>query len=136
MTNLLTYFFTTTPGPEMRFFIPLFALAGLLIVSSIAFSVIYKKKKKQDLAFKASFRSLSKNLMFLGIGFLLLTVVRYENIPYFSMRIWLYLLCLIALYTAYYYVKEYKTSYLKQLKQKSEKSKPEIKNYSTAKKRK
>ncbi|MDX9970897.1 MAG: hypothetical protein RBS56_03235 [Candidatus Gracilibacteria bacterium] len=136
MTNLLNYFITTTPGPEMRFFIPLFALSVLLIVSSIAFSIIYKKKKKTDLAFKAGFRSLSKNLMFLGVGFLFLTVVRYENIPYFSMRLWLYILCLTALYTAYYYLKEYKTSYLKQIKQKPVKNSSEIKKYSTAKKRK
>jgi LPXTG-motif cell wall-anchored protein len=134
MTNLLHYFITATPGPEMRFFIPLFTLAGLLILSSIIFSIIYKKKKKENLALKASFKSLSKILMLLGLGFLFLTAFRFENIPYFSMRIWLYSLCLISLYTAYYYIKEY-ASYLKQKKQ-TPKNTQTTKRYSTAKKRK
>lgn len=136
MKNLINYFLTTTPGPEMKFFIPLFALSGILILSSIIFSFIYKKRKKSDLAFKASFRSLSKNLMLLGIGFLILTLFRFENIPYFSMRIWLYALCLTFLYTAYYYIKEYKVSYSKQIKEKNKKVKTEEKKYTTAKRKK
>lgn len=135
MTNLLNYFITANPGPEMRFFIPLFALSGILIGSSIVFSMVYKKKKKTDFSFKKHFKSVSKILLLLGIGLLFVTLMRFENISYFSMRLWLYIMCLLIVFSALYYGRTYKNSYLKDLKQKSSVVKTETKKYSTAKKK-
>lgn len=114
MKSLLQYFFTTSPGSEMKFYIPLIILSLALIVGSIVFSKIYNKKKKSDFAFKRLFKKLSKRLFILGALVGLLTVLRYENIIYFSMRIWLYLSLGIIIFTAYKYIKIYKIEYPKE----------------------
>ncbi len=109
--SLLAYFFSKAPGPEMRYYIPLTVLVVLLIVGYFVFSAIYKSKKKHDFAFKRLFRKVPKVLLTFGIVLILLLMVRRENIPYFSMRIWLYITFAAMTYFAYRYIKIYKTKY-------------------------
>lgn len=111
ITSTLKYFFNTTPGSEFKFYIPLIILAGILIIGSVVFSRVYSKKKKYDFAFKRLFKKLSSRFTTIGIILLILIALRYENIPYFSMRIWLYLLLLISLYIIYKYIKTFKVDY-------------------------
>lgn len=111
ITSTLKYFFNTTPGSEFSFYIPLIILAGILIIGSIVFSMVYSKKKKTDFAFKRLFKKLSSRFITIGIILLVLIALRYENIPYFSMRIWLYLLFLVFLYIIYKYIKTLKVDY-------------------------
>jgi len=89
-------------------------LASVLIISSIVFSAYYKKRKKVDFAFKRLFKSLSNRLILFGILLFILIAVRYESIPYFSMRIWLYILLLVLLYFVYRYLKIYTVKYPKE----------------------
>ena len=50
--------------------------------------------------------------MFLfGILITVLLMIRYENIPYFAMRAWMYITLLIMLYIFYKYAKLYKVDY-------------------------
>lgn len=98
----------------MKFYIPLIILTLALIVGSYIFSRTYNKKKKNDFAFKRIFKKLSKRLLLLGILIGLLTILRYENIIYFSMRIWLYLSLGLIVFTGYKYTKLYKVDYPKE----------------------
>lgn len=111
ITTFLKNIFATDPGPNFKFYIPLIILAGILIVGAIAFSMFYEKKKKTDFAFKRLFAKTSRNLYLMDFLFLFLTAVRYENIPYFSMRLWLYLGLIGLLYMIYRFAKVYRTSY-------------------------
>lgn len=112
--SMLNYFFESQPGINFKFYMPLIILAVLLIAGGIIFSFIYNKKKKEDLAFKFLFRKFGSNMALMGILFIFLVAVRYENIPYFAMRIWIYLSLLGLLYLIYRYVKKFKVDYPKE----------------------
>ena len=94
--SIAQYLFSRNPGVQFKFYIPLIILIGLLFLCAIAFSVIYKNKKKTDFAFKHYFKK---------------TAGRYENIPYFSMRIFMYLSLLILVYFIYKTVKTFIKDY-------------------------
>lgn len=99
--NFIKSIFTAAPGSQFNYYTTMIVIALLLIISSIVISQIYNKKKKDDLAFKKLFKKVAGRLFLFGalIGFF--TAVRYESIPYFSMRLWLYLTLLVTvLYVA------------------------------------
>ncbi|MBT4917228.1 hypothetical protein HN709_04195 [Candidatus Peregrinibacteria bacterium] len=112
--QFISYLFETSPGAEFLYFYPLLGLIAFLIIASIVASVVYKKKKKHDFAYKRLFKSLSPRLLLMGLLFLLLLGVRYENIPYFSMRIWIYLSLILLAYIAYVYIKIARVQYPKE----------------------
>ena len=114
ISSAFKYLFNSNPGTAFEYYVPLLILASVLVISSIIFSAYYKKRKKVDFAFKRLFKSLSNRLMLFGILLFVLIAVRYENIPYFSMRIWLYILLLVLLYFIYRYLKVYKVKYPKE----------------------
>ena len=141
ISSILHYFFTSIPGKEFAYYNYLYAFIGLLIIGSIIFSQIYKKKKKNDLAFKKLFKNVSNRLMTFGIIFGLLTLLRYEQIPYFSMRILLYLTGGTFIYWLYKTLKTYKNTYLKAKEEQDKKNttkskKKKVKKYSASKKKK
>lgn len=111
---IFNYLFNPNPGTAFSYYIPLIILASLLIVGSILFSYYYKKKKKTNFAFKRLFKKLSNRLLLIGILFFVLIALRYENIPYFSMRILLYVLLFFLLYIIYKYIKVYTVVYPKE----------------------
>lgn len=112
--NFLKYLFNTNPGTEFKYYLPLGILIAILIVSSVAVSIIYDHKKHHDFAFKRLFKRTSLKLFLFGIFFLFLMGVRYENIPYFSMRIWLFLGLLVLAYLICKLVKTYFVEYQKE----------------------
>ncbi len=136
MKELIMYFLKSSPGVEMSYYTPLIALTVVLIVGSIVFSKIYNKKKKKDLAFKKHFKNVSKISIYLGLTLGILLLVRSENIPYFAMRLWLYLTIALILAATIWYIKVYKTDYKKSKvrQNKNIASKP-TKIYTTTKKR-
>lgn len=109
--KILSYLFTSAPGALAKFNLYVIGLGVFLILFSIVFSYIYKKKKKEDFAFKRLFKGVNKVALIFGIILLLYAAVRYENIPYFSMRIWIYIALIILLYFVYKYIKKYKIDY-------------------------
>ena len=108
---MINYLFDASPGPEFKFYIPLSILAGALILGSIIFSQIYKRKKKDDLAFKKVFIKVSKRSALMGLLFIFLMLMRFENIPYFSMRLWVYVSLLLLLFFIYKYIKAVRVDY-------------------------
>ncbi|MFH1284422.1 MAG: hypothetical protein ABIH78_02425 [Candidatus Peregrinibacteria bacterium] len=109
--GIFTYLFTPSPGATLKFYLPVAILAAILIVGSVTFSVIYKKRRKYDFAFKRLFRHVSSRAVTMGILLVVSIAIRHENIPYFSMRIWTYVIGLITAYLAYRYIKAYKVKY-------------------------
>ena len=139
--SFLGYFFTSIPGKEFAYYKAFYLFIAILFVSAIIFSQNYKKKKKTDVAFKRCFKNVSNRLITFAIIFGILMLLRYEQIPYLSTRILLYLTSLIFLYWLYKTVKTYKVTYLKakghqEEKKHSLKEKKEVKTYSASKKRK
>ncbi len=112
--SFFSYFFTSNPGTEFSYYIPVVVVAVALILGSILFSQYYKRKKKTDFAFKRLFKSLSSRMLLFGVLFLVLIAFRYENIPYFSMRVLLYLTALLFLYFVYRYIKVLAVKYPKE----------------------
>lgn len=136
MNNFLNYLFSPTPGSQMEFYIPLAALALFLIFISIIFSIIYKNRKKTDFAFKRLFKRLPKITFFIGFALGIYLLVRYENIPYFAMRLWLYIILFLILIFAFRYLKKYLKDYPKEKKIVVKKSKKvKSKKYTTSKKK-
>ncbi len=111
ITAILKYFFSPAPGHAFQFYNILLTISILLIIAGIVFSTIYKKRKKTDFAFKRLFKKVPTILVIFGILILFLIAVRYENIPYFSMRIFLYITLLVFLYFIYRYIKIAKVDY-------------------------
>lgn len=109
--NFIKYLFNTNPGTEFKYYMPLGILVAILIISSVALSIVYDHKKNTDFAFKRLFKKSSLKLFLFGIFFLFLMGVRYESIPYFSMRIWLFLGLLWLLYFVFKTIKTYFTTY-------------------------
>ncbi len=109
--NFISLLFKSSPGAQFAYYPHVIGLAVLLIVWSVVFHYIYKSKKKTDVAFKKSFKDVSQRSALMGILFMILVAVRYENIPYFAMRLWLYMAVLFLAYLVYKYVKIYKKDY-------------------------
>lgn len=112
--NFFSYFFRSIPNTDFNYYIPLSILVILLIVGSLVFSFVYRKKKKTDFVFKKLFKDLSKRLIIIAVLLVFYALVRYENLPYFSMRIWLYIIIGVLLFFAYKYIKTYKFIYPKE----------------------
>lgn len=139
LSNFFHYLLDSVPGTEFRYYVPLLVLSVLLVIGAIVFSQIYKRRKKFDYAFKRLFKSVSGRLIIIGILILILVAVRYEQIPYFSMRLWLYAVLLFLLYTTYKYIKVYLKDYPKEkanVEKKTHFSKKEENKYLPNKKKK
>src|SRR3989339_1357590 len=112
--QFINYLFAATPGHQFKFYIPLIILGALLIIGALFFVYIYKEKRKIDPTFRRLFKKLSSRMTLFGFLFLILVAIRYENIPYFAMRFWLYLVGLFFLYVAYKYLYAYIKVYSKE----------------------
>lgn len=140
ITSLLSYIFDPTPGPDFRYTWPLLIVGALLIIAAIAFNTHYKRKKKKgDLAFKKLFKNASTHMFTFGVLILILTSIRYENIPYFAMRLWFIITILTLIYYAYKYVKaaykDYPQMKAANAHKASNQPSKKVKTYSASKKR-
>jgi len=112
--SLLLYIFDRNPGSVYGYYTLTIILIIALIGFSIGFSHYYKIRKKEDPAFKKMFGDLSKSSLKMGLLIAAETAFRYETIPYFSMRIWLYLTLGYLAYLAYAYTQKYRLEYPKE----------------------
>lgn len=90
----LKYILSPTPGYNFKFFLPLIITFGLLIIVGAVGSYILKKREK---FLKPIANRLLKFGLSIGLTGLLLIFLRYENLPFLSMRIWLMLLAIVAI---------------------------------------
>jgi len=111
INNFLVYMFEKAPSQAFNFYQELLIISAILIISGIGFSFFYNKKRKTDPAFKRLFKSVGGKLQIFGLTFLILIGLRYEQIPYFSMRLWLYLTIAIFLYQTIKTFKIFKVEY-------------------------
>ncbi len=87
--EFISYLLDPKPGSAFQYYIPAIVFTVLIAIAAIAFRHIYNSKKKSDPVFRKTFRNTQRNFwLFFGL-FAFLIAVRYENIPYFSMRLWL-----------------------------------------------
>lgn len=114
LKNIVNYLFSRNPGQNFSFYTELIILIALLFIAAIVFSQIYRKRKKYDFAFKRLFRKTATKLTLMAILFTVLTIFRYENIPYFSMRVLLYISLLLLLYFIYKTIRTFKVDYPKE----------------------
>ncbi len=138
--NILNYIFAPTPGTAFNFYIPFAIVIAALIVKAVIFSRMYASKRKSDIAFRRLFKKTSGRLGLFAALFTFLMLVRYEQIPYFSMRLWLFIAVLWFAYFSYKtirtYLQDYPREQLNYAKKAHEEPKEKVKSYSTKKKRK
>lgn len=114
--TIFDYLLDATPGQEFRFYYPMIAFIVIMFAGSFLFKEIHKKKiSNKDFVFKNLFKKVPARLIQFSIGFAFLTLIRYENIPYFAMRLWLMLLTLGFLFAIGYYTYKYLKVYPKEL---------------------
>jgi len=109
---MLSYLFGIVPGDAFSYYYEIMGLIVLLILGSIVLKNFYKNKvREKDFVFKKLYKKTPGRLLYFSIGLIVLTLVRYEEIPYFSMRIWIYLTILGLLtylgFQTYKYIKIY-----------------------------
>ncbi|PKL36970.1 hypothetical protein CVV38_03745 [Candidatus Peregrinibacteria bacterium HGW-Peregrinibacteria-1] len=115
LQSILSYIFSPNPGANFNYYGLFFGLSIGLIVVATVFHFYYQSQRKENLALKTSFRSLSRNLVIIAIVFLVLIGARYENISFFSMRLFLGLNILALVYLVYKSIKKYLTTYKENL---------------------
>lgn len=136
--SALSHTFNLNPGMVYGYYTSTILLAVGLIIFGAAFSHYYKLRKKHDFAFKKLFKNVSAKAYLIGALLLAEVAVRYETIPYLSMRIWLYLTLAYLLYLVYKYVQVYRLEYPKEkanYKSKMANPKSKEKVYVTSKKK-
>lgn len=136
LKSFIKYLIERTPGSDFSFYLEMGILIAVLILGGIIFGSIYKKRKKYDFAFKKYFKRVGKFAVYLGLILGILLLLRYEQIPYFSMRLWLYITVVLLLWFLIRYIRIFIFIYPKEKHNidRNRKTKKVIK-YSTAKKR-
>jgi hypothetical protein len=116
LSTLASYLFAKFPGAEFSYKWHVLTLAVILILGAAAFKTIYRKKvANKDFVFKKIFKKVPGRMIYLGILLIFFILVRIENIPYFSMRIWMILTLLGVVISAVYYLYKYFKVYPKEL---------------------
>lgn len=93
LKKIFAYLIDKTPGSTFNYYTLSFIFIGILVLISFGLRNVYNRKlEKKDFVYKKMFKQLANRLVYFAIGFLFFILVRYENIPYFSMRLWLILL--------------------------------------------
>ncbi|MEK7672973.1 MAG: hypothetical protein AAB373_03740 [Patescibacteria group bacterium] len=111
--NFFNYFVSANPT-QFNYDTLALILIGLLVAGAVAFSIIYKNKKKSNPVFKRMFKLTAGRMYLYAFLFLILLGLRYEGIPYFSMRLWTYLTLGFFVYFSANTVKTYYVDYKKE----------------------
>ena len=106
LLSLLTYFFEPLPSAQFKYTNILIGLVVVCIVASFALR-IYLKKQKEDKIFRKMFRNLPGQLLGFGLAEGLYLLVRYERMPYLSIRFLNYMILAYGLYVVVMNVKNY-----------------------------
>lgn len=110
LKTFLSYIFSPTPG-DFNQSLALGIFTGLVLLAAISMYFIYKTRKKDDPAFRKLFKKTTPRLFSFGFFFLFYGLIRYEAIPYFSMRLWFYaaliLFGVFLYFTGKTYLKDY-----------------------------
>ncbi len=110
LIKFLQYFFDPGPRSSFKYLIPLVIVVILTLAASIAFRFLLKKIR-EDKVFKKLFRSLPGKLQTLALLLAIYLGARYENMPFISTRIILFVLIGSEIYLIIKYAQIYLKSY-------------------------
>jgi len=127
---MLSYFFTPIPGSHFNYYIPLLIFAILLFLAG----TVGKKLISKNKALRKTIGGKIGTLTWMGLSLALTLGLRHERIPYFSMRILMFIVLVITLIIIgkilYAYIKVYP-----KIKERIDTPKAEKKTYLPHKKR-
>lgn len=106
MNTILNYFFEITPSGRFDYMYLFIILAVITLILSIA-GHIYLKQHKGDKIFRKLFSSVPGKLQMLAILLGLYVFVRYERMPFLSMRFLNYIILGTGIYLLIRYAKIY-----------------------------
>lgn len=100
INKIILYFFSPNPGRNFEYY---WALGAIILLFIILTGLIYyyALKNKDDKAFKKLFRNYPTKFIILAVLFGVYMVVRYNYVPFFSMRILMYILLISGGYVLY-----------------------------------
>jgi len=131
LNNIIIYLFNPTPGRSFAYYYFISTLIVVLFLLGL-FLKLYIKKNKEDKTFKKLFKQEPKKLWYLTIILLVYLFVRYYYVPFFSMRMLLFITIGVIIYKAYQLINIYLKLYPAEKKLREEKL--EKKKYSIKRK--
>lgn len=136
LKNIASYLFTKAPGPKFGFYLLALIVVAVLVLISFGLRAYYTKKVNNgDYVYKKMFKKIPNQIVYFAIGFLFLIGLRYENIPYFAMRLWPILLGIGYLAFAGKQIYKYFKIYPKELENFESRPRQNTENRYTANKR-
>ncbi len=100
INKFILYFFSPNPGRNFEYY---WALGAIILVFIILTGLIYyyALKNKDDKAFKKLFRNYPTKFIILAVLFAAYILVRYNYVPFFSMRFLMYILLISSVFVLY-----------------------------------
>jgi|GEM_PF-1386440 len=106
ITTVIQYFFSPLPDGPFRYMYFFIVLAAVSLIGGIALTV-YLKKQKDDKIFRKLFRDLPGKLILIGVLEGLYVIMRWQRLPYLSMRILNDMLLVYVVYVVIHYAQLY-----------------------------
>ncbi len=98
--QIILYFFSPNPGRAFEYYYAIGAL--ILVFFLLTFGIyFYATKHKEDKAFKKLFRNYPTKFVILAVLLAMYLFIRYNNVPFFSMRFMMYILLISSAYVIY-----------------------------------
>lgn len=110
LNQIVLYFFSPNPGRVFNYYILIGALITLFILLTVLV-YLYVRKNKEDKAFKKLFRNYPTKFLILAGLLGIYLILRYNYVPFFSMRILLYVLLGSSVYVIYAAIHTYLKKY-------------------------
>lgn len=106
LLNIIQYFFDPLPVGPFKYMYFFIVLAALSLIASVALR-FYLKKQKEDKIFKKLFKDLPGKIQLFAILEAAYVFVRFERMPYLSMRFLNYCVLAYGIYLAVHYAQLY-----------------------------
>lgn len=100
LLDILQYFFEPLPSGQFKYLNALIIVAVVTMLISIALR-IHLKKQKENKIFRKLFRDLPGKLQLFALSEGVYLLVRYERMPYLSMRVLNYMIWAYGIYTVF-----------------------------------
>ncbi|HLG25487.1 MAG TPA: hypothetical protein VI588_01680 [Candidatus Gracilibacteria bacterium] len=133
INQIFIYFFQPNPSRLFQYAIPLWILTAMLIAAAV-FIIVRIRASKNDKSFKKTFRSYPTRLITAAVLLALYLLSRGSAVPFFSMRLMLFVVLGITGYLIYRLMKAYTREYPEEKKLRHDRE--ELNKYIPRKKRK